>query len=121
MTWFAHAEDPSATPGLISGAMRGGNPESRKAPDAMLVRPAMPHTDLVAPSAQSEAHVSDGVYKMVSRIYDPLRDPDGRNGIAYLKAVVSAVRELEEGQGGRYGYRRAARRTLRRQLKHARS
>jgi hypothetical protein len=68
----------------------------------------MAHTDLVAPSAQSEGRVSEPTTRLVERIYHPNEDKSGQAGVKQLRAVVAATRSLQRRSTGRYIHRKAA-------------
>jgi hypothetical protein len=80
----------------------------RASPGAILGRPSMPHTDLLAPSAQSLGHVSEGAERAADLIYDPRHDKGGLLGVKRLRRVARATRALEQQSTNRYVHRKAA-------------
>jgi hypothetical protein len=69
----------------------------------------MAQPDLVAPSAQAEGHVSEGAQKLARRIYDPVGDPSGKQGVRRLRKVAAATKSLQKRRGARYVHLKAAR------------
>jgi hypothetical protein len=92
-------------------SMASTHPRRSDSSRATVVRP-MPRTDLVAPSAQAEGHVSDEAQRLAELIYDPVHDRDGAAGVKKLRKVAAATRSLQQRSSGRYLHRKAAAKTM---------
>jgi hypothetical protein len=72
----------------------------------------MPRSDLIVPSAQAEGRVSEDAHRLARRIYDPVQDPDGVEGVRRLRKVAAATRSLQNQRGVRYFHFKAANKAL---------
>jgi hypothetical protein len=75
---------------------------------AILFGSKMPHPDLIAPSAQSEGHVSEAAQRLADRIYDPISDKSGQQSVKTLLQVAAVAQGLQRRKSGRYVHRKAA-------------